>query len=70
MPLTDQPCVLRAILDVMKDLNLRQRRATASLISACHRGEFRSEEFTVDEALHFARIPPTTDLGSGVRMHS
>lgn len=55
------------ILTHTRELNLRMRRATAALISACHTGTFASAEFTVDEAIYWFSIPPTTDLGSGVR---
>ena len=50
-----------------KQLHLRILRAVASLITASHRGTYESAEFDVDSAISLLKIPPTTDLGSGVR---
>ena len=50
-----------------KQLHLRILRAVASLITASHRGTYESAEFDVDSAINLLKIPPTTDLGSGVR---
>jgi len=54
-------------LVVMKELHLKVLRSVVSLISASGRGSFESEAFGVDEALYWATVPATTDLGSGVR---
>ena len=65
--LTDEYETNRRVLSFIRNMNLKMRRATASLISASHRGVYASDEFSIDEALHWARIPPTTDLGNSVR---
>jgi hypothetical protein len=57
----------RKSLEIGKKLHLQILRAVASLITASHRGTYESEEFEVDEAISVLQIPPTTDLGSGVR---
>jgi hypothetical protein len=57
----------RRSLAVGKKLHLQILRAVASLIQASHRGIYESEEFDVDTAINLLKIPPTTDLGSGVR---
>jgi hypothetical protein len=65
--LTDEYEANRRVLSFIRDVNLKMRRATASLISASHRGVSASDEFSIDETVHWARIPPTTDLGNSVR---
>lgn len=57
----------RKTLEIGKKLHLRILRAVASLITASHRGTYKSEEFELDAAINLLKIPPTTDLGSGVR---
>lgn len=57
----------RKSLDIGKEFHLQILRAVASLINASHQGVYKSGEFEVDGAIFILGIPPTTDLGSGVR---
>jgi len=57
----------RKVLTRQKTQHLLILRAITSLMDAGQRGVWESDEFSIDEAISYLRVPHTTDLGSGVR---
>ena len=47
--------------------HLNYLRAIESLLDACRQGDWRSDEFSLDEAMFALQVPETMDLGEGVR---
>jgi hypothetical protein len=57
----------RRAIEWQIDFHVTSMRAIADIMAACRSGAFESEEFSIDDALYYLRVPMTTDLGSGVR---
>jgi len=49
-----------------KSLHDEMVRAVLTLMKACERGYYESDEIPLDRALFLSRLPPTIDLGDGV----
>jgi hypothetical protein len=47
--------------------HLNYLRALETLLDACQQGSWRSDEFSLDDALFALQVPETQDLGEGVR---
>ena len=54
-------------LSGQKARHLNYIRAIETLVEACEKGDWRSDEFSLDEAFFALQVPETTDLGAGVR---